>query len=263
MTFKDQMNQAVQLKNYPPQRIISLVPSQTELLFELGLEDEVIGITKFCVHPRQWFHNKKRVGGTKKVKRDIIAELNPDLIIGNKEENTREDIKYLQERYPTWMSDIHTVDEAMDMILQVGALCGRAVEAENHLQEIKKARQGIPSTEKKIKVAYVIWRKPWMVVGNNTYIHSFLSDCGFENVFGDRPRYPQVEKKELQELDVDYIFLSSEPFPFKEKHQKELSGNLPADKILLVDGEMFSWYGPRMRKGFDYLRKLKEGLSEE
>lgn len=260
MTFKDQMNQQVQLTNHPPQRIISLVPSQTELLFELGLEDEVVGITKFCVHPKQWFRNKIRVGGTKKVKRDTIKELKPDLIIGNKEENTRRDIEFLQERYPVWMSDIHTVNDATEMIVQLGELCGRSGEAESCLNGINKARQSVASAEKKIKVAYVIWRKPWMVVGNDTYIHSFLTDCGFDNVFGDRPRYPQVEKEELQELDADYIFLSSEPFPFKEKHQKELSGSLPIEKILLVDGEMFSWYGPRMRKGFDYIRELKEDL---
>src|SRR6185437_6810940 len=126
--FTDMMGNKVVL-NYPPRRIISLVPSQTELLYDLGLDGTVVGITKFCVHPNEWFRNKKRVGGTKTLHLNIIEELQPDLIIANKEENTREQIETLSTAYPVWVSNIQTISDGLDMIRKVGELVGKSTEA--------------------------------------------------------------------------------------------------------------------------------------
>jgi ABC-type Fe3+-hydroxamate transport system substrate-binding protein len=256
MVFIDQMNHQVYLPNTPPKRIISLVPSQTELLHELGLSDEVAGITKFCVHPRRWFREKIRVGGTKKVKLDIIRNIHPDLIIGNKEENTKEDIELLRKHYPVWMSDIRSVEAAFDMIKAIGKITQKENKALECVRNIQKAKETIPQLDEAPSVAYFIWRKPWMVVGRNTYINNFLHSCGFRNAFADKLRYPEVNLSLLSDRNPDYIFLSSEPFPFKDKHLRELQAVTPDSNIELVNGEMFSWYGPRMKQGFDYVSKL-------
>lgn len=260
MTLRDQMNREVKLNTYPPKRIISLVPSQTELLADLGLDDEVVGITKFCVHPEAWFRNKQRVGGTKKVKKDVVHDLQPDLIIGNKEENTREDIEYLQKHYPVWMSDIVTIPDALDMIAQLGIVTQKEKEAKNWINKINEARKQLPALPNAPTVAYFIWRNPWMVVGNHTYIHEFLEACGFQNAFAEQSRYPEVELKKLGDKKIDIVFLSSEPFPFKDKHIAEIKEYLPDAHIELINGEMFSWYGSRMQKGFDYVSHLIKQL---
>ena len=256
MVFIDQMNHQVYLPNTPPKRIISLVPSQTELLYELGLEEEVAGITKFCVHPSHWFREKTRVGGTKKVKLHIIRDIKPDLIIGNKEENTQEDIQLLRKHYPVWMSDIRTVEDALDMIKTIGQISQHENKALKCVRDIQKARNTIPELDEAPSVAYFIWRKPWMAVGRNTYINKFLQSCGFRNAFADKLRYPEVDLNILSDRNPDYVFLSSEPFPFKDKHVQELQAIAPKSNIKLVNGEMFSWYGPRMKQGFEYVSKL-------
>ena len=129
MLIADQMHRKIHLPRFPLRRIISLVPSQTELLYDLGLEEEVVGITKFCVHPPEWFQSKARVGGTKTIHFEKIKALQPDLIIGNKEENEREQIEALAECFPVWMSDIATLEDALDMMLRVGALVDRPEQA--------------------------------------------------------------------------------------------------------------------------------------
>ncbi|HET6996848.1 MAG TPA: helical backbone metal receptor, partial [Chitinophagaceae bacterium] len=127
-SFTDQTGRKITLDKIP-QRIISLVPSQTELLYSLGLNEQVVGITKFCVHPEEWFHSKTRIGGTKELKPDIIHQLKPDLIITNKEENVREQVEELAELYPLWVSDVNDVSSAFEMINQVGLMTGRQEEA--------------------------------------------------------------------------------------------------------------------------------------
>lgn len=263
MNWTDQMNNTIELGTNRPQRIVSLVPSQTELLYDLGLSDEVVGITKFCVHPNAWYRNKTRVGGTKKIKPEVIHDLKPDLIIGNKEENTREDIEYLRQHYPVWMSDIIDVEDALHMIRDVGQLTGKPDAAINLIHQINTEREKLTAPSRRPSVAYFIWRNPWMVVGNETYIHSFLESCGFKNAFENEARYPEVQLESLQEREVDYLFLSSEPFPFKEKHANEIQKCLPDTKIRIVDGEMFSWYGSRMLKGFKYANQLIHKLIDD
>jgi ABC-type Fe3+-hydroxamate transport system substrate-binding protein len=240
-----------------PKRIISLVPSQTELLFDLGLTDEVIGITKFCIHPKKWFQEKIRIGGTKNPKIALIKTLQPDLILANKEENRKEDIEALTAFCPVWVSDIQDLDNALSMIQDIGMLCNKLEKAKEISSDIQVQFQTLKPLVEKKKVAYFIWKNPWMSINQQTFIHDMLSRCGFENVFAKHiDRYPETSLEELKTLKPDYIFLSSEPFPFKEKHIDELQNTFDRAKIMLVDGEMFSWYGSRLLKSVDYFKSI-------
>jgi len=256
--YKDQMNQIIRLSS-TPRRIISLVPSQTELLYDLGLNDEVVGITKFCIHPKEWFKSKTRVGGTKEISLAKVSKLNPDLLIGNKEENEKENIESLKSQYPIWMSDIYTLQDALEMIEQIGILVDKSEKAIEISTTIKNSFEQFKIeiserfTGNYPSVLYLIWRNPYLSAGKNTFIDSILSECGFSN-FITQERYPEIN---LDSIDSpDYIFLSSEPYPFKDKHINELSLIYPNSKILLVDGEMFSWYGSRLLKATAYFQDL-------
>ncbi len=255
--YKDQTQFQISLKGIP-KRIISLVPSQTELLHYLGLEEEVIGITKFCIHPRQWFQSKERVGGTKKLNIEKIRQLRPDLILGNKEENAKDQIEALRKEFPVWLSDINNLQESYDMISSVGTLTNREENATRLIQDI--ISRSTNNSIKDKRVLYFIWNKPMMTAGKETFIDSMLSEAGFMNALSVS-RYPEISENEVQELHPDYIFLSSEPFPFKEKHRIEYQSRFSNAKVILVDGELFSWYGCRLLKSFDYFRKLNEQLS--
>jgi len=256
--FTDMMGREVTV-NYPPKRIISLVPSQTELLFDLGLEDEVVGITKFCVHPNKWLRNKKRVGGTKTVHMDIVRSLQPDLIIANKEENTKEQIEELATLYPIWISNIQTVKESFQMIRGVGEVTGKTESADELLIEITRGFDSLHKAHKPKRVAYFIWRNPWMSIGGDTFINDMIERMGWQNVLADKQRYPEIFLHELKDKKVDLVLLSSEPYPFKDIHIAEIKAVLPGVEVMLVDGEMFSWYGSRMKEAIRYISSLLMG----
>jgi ABC-type Fe3+-hydroxamate transport system substrate-binding protein len=259
--FTDQLNRKIELP-FPPKRIISLVPSQTELLYDLGLRDEVIGITKFCIHPDEWFHKKTRIGGTKKIDFEKIKLLNPDLIIGNKEENEKGQVESLMEDFTVWMSDIYTLKDALKMIVTIGELIGKNNEAVNIKLKIESHFNTLNfkllTLNSKLKVAYFIWQKPYMAAGNNTFINDMLNRCGLINVFASPHlnRYPEVSEEQIAEAKPEIIFLSSEPFPFKEKHIQKFQSLCPESKIVIVDGELFSWYGSRLLQAPSYFEKL-------
>jgi ABC-type Fe3+-hydroxamate transport system substrate-binding protein len=255
--FQDQMGRSIDIE-WPPKRIISLVPSQTELLHWLGLGEEVIAITKFCVHPEEWFHSKDRIGGTKKFDFEKIAALKPDLIIGNKEENEEEQIKQLMEKYPVWMSDIHDLEDAYEMMRRVGEVVDRKDKAIELVSEIKEAFVNLKLLKKPAKrAAYFIWRDPYMVAGHDTFLNNMLKQCNLENVFEfNEGRYPSVSKENIKEKSPELILLSSEPYPFKPKHIDELRQICPTSKIGLVDGEYFSWYGSRLLDAPAYFNKV-------
>lgn len=245
----------------PVMRIISLVPSITEMLAGFGLEQEVVGITRFCKYPESWFHSKMRVGGTKKLNVEKIRQLKPDLILANKEENTQEQIEELAETSPVYVSEILNLEDALDMIEVTGELTNRKEEAMSLKQSISHEFQRLESLNFQHKrAAYFIWKRPWMAVGSHTFIEEIMKYAGFDNVFGNRPRYPQFELEELQKLQPEIILLSSEPFPFKEDHKRELESYFSEAKILLVDGEMFSWYGSRILKAPDYFIQLRKSV---
>ncbi|MCG9790949.1 ABC transporter substrate-binding protein [Flavobacterium algicola] len=246
-----------------PQRIISLVPSQTELLYDLGLEAQIIGITKFCVHPYHLKSTKIKVGGTKKVHYEKIRLLEPDIIICNKEENTKEIVDKLSEICPVWVTDIVTIADNFQMIDDFGKLFNRRVEARKWndklaygLRNFKEFIQAQPVK----KVAYFIWKDPYMVAGSTNYIDELLQLNHFKNVFGDIARYPEVTVPQLVAASPEIILLSSEPFPFKKEDGYELQPDLPTTQFIVVDGEMFSWYGTRLLKAFDYFRMIHTSL---
>lgn len=241
---------------FPPKRIVSVVPSQTELLADLGLEDEVVGITKFCVHPERWFRSKTRIGGTKQLHIDKIRELQPDLIIANKEENTQEQIEELAREFPVWVSEIENIERGAEMIERVGELVGKHDAAKAIISEIETGFSQLQKASTEKRVAYFIWYRPWMSVGGDTFISDMIRRIGWVNVFEDKRRYPEVSLEELKAADPEMVLLSSEPFPFKEKHIAEIKAVLPDADVRLVDGEMFSWYGSRMRYAAEYLSPL-------
>lgn len=257
LSFTDQTGQVVRLPAIP-KRIISLVPSQTELLADLGLTSEVVGITKFCIHPNKWFRSKTRVGGTKQVNTDIIHSLHPDLVIANKEENVKEQVEELQKRYPVWISDVNNLEDAYAMIEQVGAMTGREQQARILLQQINTAFSQLPAPDSRPRTAYLIWQKPYMTVGGDTFIHSMLELAGFENIFMEKTRYPEITIDELKKANCELLLLSSEPFPFQQKHIDELQPLLPDTRIMLADGELFSWYGSRLLKAPAYFTALQK-----
>lgn len=255
MHFKDQIGSTIILDK-APERIVSLVPSQTELLYTLGLDAAVVGITKFCVHPSTWFRTKQRVGGTKQVHLDIVKQLSPDLIIANKEENLESDINELMNSCPVWVSDVETLEDAYDMISGIGQITRREAAARQLVTDIRNAFSTIHKKTTPISAAYFIWRDPWMVAGGDTFISNLLEHCGIHNCFADQLRYPVVTPEMIAAMDCKWILLSSEPYPFKEKHIAELKEWLPDAEIRLVDGEMFSWYGSHLLQAPAYFNQL-------
>lgn len=251
---------------FPPQRIISLVPSLTELLFDFGLNTEVVGITKFCVHPEEWFRTKTRIGGTKQLDLPLIESLKPDLVIASKEENVKEQVEAVQLFCPVYCSDISNLQQSYEVVEQLGFLTDRMGKATNLINLIQKSFKKLAPVGKPIRAAYLIWQQPYMTVGGDTFIHHMMQLAGFENVFATEQRYPVLTVEELIQLNVEVVLFSSEPFPFKQKHLDDFQEEwikhnhfqLPLLKI--VDGELFSWYGSRTLYAADYFRKLRESL---
>jgi ABC-type Fe3+-hydroxamate transport system substrate-binding protein len=242
-----------------PQRIISLVPSQTELLFDLGLGDRVVGITKFCVRPAEWYQSKTRIGGTKTVNIPKVLSLKPDLVLANKEENVQEQVDALAQHCPVWTSDIKTLTDALTMIAHIGQLTGTQEKAQaiNEAIQIRFDQLAAKvAVQEPVAAAYLIWRKPYMAAGGDTFIHEMLSKAGFLNVFGDQMRYPECSADQLAALNPGYILLSSEPYPFAEKHIASFREICPEAKVIIVDGEMFSWYGSRLLYAPEYFMGL-------
>ena len=250
----DQMHRTVRVPEHA-QRIISLVPSQTELLFDLGLGERVAGITKFCIHPEEWFRSKSRVGGTKDVNMEKVRALRPDIIIGNKEENTQADIEALEKEFPVWMSDVEDLDDALAMIERIGDLVGAVREASQINVNIRSAFESLQAFSTPLSAGYFIWKAPWMIAGEKTFIQDMLLRCGF-TMPPVGQRYPEFSDAALAALDPDVVLLSSEPFPFKEQHISAVNRVLPGTPVLLVDGEMFSWYGSRLLRAPAYFQEL-------
>ncbi len=253
----DQIGRKLQFKR-TPKRIVSLVPSQTELLVDLGLENSIVGVTKFCIHPDHIRKSKKVVGGTKQIHVNKIEALQPDIILCNKEENTKAMVASLEHIAPVHVSDIFNLDDAMELIRAYGELFNVVDKASTIINTIKTNKLLHQTNALTHKVAYFIWRDPWMVAARNTFIDAMLEEAGFINVFKKDQRYPEVTLDNETLLSADIILLSSEPYPFKEEHINELNAVLPNQHIKLVDGELFSWYGSRLIKSFEYFRALRK-----
>ena len=278
-------------------RIVSLVPSLTEFLFDLGLDEQIVGRTRFCIHPRGRVDRAAIVGGTKNPNHARIVALKPDLIIANREENRKEDIDALARLLPNagikpamgaeiLVTDIQTIDQALQEMIRIGIRCGKEAEARRWVSDIEECRPGrgaIPKSAgtshqpdntfqrsaarpSSISTVYLIWKDPWMTIGHDTYIHSVLEEWGFRNLFGGRTRYPAVTLEEIQRLRPDCLLLSSEPYPFKESHRtmlaEQLAEQLPDTMVRLIDGEWTSWYGSRMKLGFESMAGFRREVEE-
>lgn len=256
---KDQREVEVRVEN-KPQRIISLVPSLTELLFHLGLDREIIGLTKFCVHPKNRVRAKTMIGGTKNIKIERIKDLQPDLIIANKEENVKMQVEELEKEFPVYVSDINNMEESYGAMASIGSITGKSEKAESLIKSIKKEfgklNNWIAPEQNRESVAYFIWKDPYMTVGGDTFINQMLREAGYENIFEKEKRYPVLSEENIKEASPGLIFLSSEPFPFQLKHLEEFKNICPNSHIQIVDGEMFSWYGSRLIKAPGYFKKL-------
>lgn len=258
MTIKDQAGYQVDITKQP-QKIISLVPSQTELLFDLGLDNRIAGITRYCDKPHDKTIHKPVVGGTKDIDMEVIHKLAPDLIIGNKEENDWQQIMSLKKKYPVWLSDISSLEDSLLMIGQTGKITGCSKKAGSIVHAIRKGIAGIkriPSTN----AAYLVWKDPWIAAGGSTLIHDLMSRCGLQNIFTSYSKYPRINHKQLEPASI--ILLSSEPFPFRETHVATMQKQFPAKKIILIDGAIFSWYGSRLRYFKYHWEELKKEIEK-
>ncbi len=256
-SITDQIGRLVRWER-PIRRIVCLNPSQTETLIHLGLRTYVVGVTKFCVHPHDLKKEKTIVGGTKKVDYEKIRSLHPDIILCNKEENTKEIVETLAREYPVHVTNVTNLDDALAMIFQYGQMFDctfKAVEICKNIEAERKKLVLFMKQHELKKVAYLIWKNPYMTVGGETFIDHMLGLGGFENAFSNRKRYPEITLNELKELSLDTILLSTEPYPFKENDVKELQEVLGIE-VKLVDGEYFSWYGSRLLSAFQYFRSL-------
>ncbi len=237
-------------------KIVSLIPSITETLFDFGLtENEVIGRTKFCIHPENGVKNIAIIGGTKNLNIDKIIALDPDIIIANKEENEKRQVEELQKHFKVWVTDIQNLEDNENFISEIGKLLDKKKLA---LEFNKKNNEIFKNTSQKVKVAYIIWKNPYMTIGSDTFIHEILEKLGFDNIFKNRKRYPEISLNQM--ISADYIFLSSEPFPFQQKHIDELQKELPNQKTILVDGEAFSWFGTHISKCSAYYNNLQNQI---
>ncbi|MCF6093109.1 helical backbone metal receptor [Microaerobacter geothermalis] len=260
---EDHLNRKIYIP-FPPRKIVSLCPSITETLFELNISNEMVGRTRYCKHPSDQVKEVTIVGGTKEVKFSVIENLKPDLIIAEKEENPKEIVEKLSRKFPVYVTNVESYDDAIKMIKDLGSITDREKQAQQMIEAIYHEFLNLDKLNQanKIKAAYVIWQKPYMVAGNHTFIHSMLEQCGLYNVFRDYPvRYPEVSLEDFKKLSPDLIFLSSEPYPFKESHKASLEKIFPDTKVFLVDGEIFSWYGARMIKAPKYLNQLLEEIT--
>ncbi|MBL7931850.1 MAG: ABC transporter substrate-binding protein [Bacteroidia bacterium] len=253
--FTDQIGHHINFEKTPT-RIVSIVPSQSEFLWDIGLREELVGITRFCIHPEEMYKKIERVGGTKELNLEKIRLLKPDLIIGNKEENSEEQIRQLQEEFPVWMSDIYSFEDSFKMMHDLGIILEKEREAKKIVADIKKTLPKIKNKFSAQTLAYFIWNKPYMLAAKNTFIDYVINYIGFTNACASLERYPEMTDEELVKLNPELCFLSSEPFPFKEKHVEALQTILPKAKIRIVDGEIFSWYGSRLLNLADYLNSL-------
>ncbi len=237
----DDLQKTIALKTTAP-RVVSLVPSHTETLIDLGIQ--VVGRTKFCIHPKDKVPDITVVGGTKNPNIEKILALKPDLIIANKEENNQADVLKLELQCAVYTSDIQTVEGSLTFIQNIGKLCNKTVEAKNMVIDLQETLEIVAASP--LNSLYLIWRDPWMTIGGDTYIDNMMKKLGFRNLFHHTYRYPEISSESMRNLRPDIVLLSSEPYPFKEEHIQEIKKLLPQAECVLVDGEIFSWYGSRL-----------------
>lgn len=260
--IKDHLYNEISI-DLPPQRIISFVPSITETLYALDLQDQIVGRTKFCIHPASKVKSADIIGGTKTIDIEKVRALKPDLILANKEENTQDAVAIIQKEFPVFVTDIKTYHEGVKLIKELGILCEKLPESKHITHQIAKhGSQLFPMQHRTSTAIYLIWNEPIMTVGGDTYIHDMMEKCGFENLYGKERRYPTISLQDIKDLDPEYILLSSEPFPYKEKHKAQFKEAGIQSKAILVNGEMFSWYGHKIIQALPYFKEMRNTFLE-
>lgn len=235
-------------------RIVSLVPSITDLLYALEASDQVVGITRYCIPPEEISHLPARIGGTKNLDIPLILSLKPDLIIANKEENDKDQVQQLEKTCRVWTTNIILVEDALDMILELGKKINLYSRAEAMVTQIQNSFKSIIPINK--TCIYLIWNNPIMIAGGDTYIHAMLKQAGLFNLAFNQNRYPTITETTIKELNPEFILLSSEPYAFRQHHVDHFKNMFPDSKTILVDGQMFSWYGSKMLAFSTYLKSL-------
>jgi ABC-type Fe3+-hydroxamate transport system substrate-binding protein len=249
-----------------PERIISLVPSLTEALFAFGLEQEIMGVTRFCVEPRRGVAGKTRVGGTKAVDIAKIKALEADLVIASAEENSPADMAQLIDHgCPVFVTMAASVQSAIDLLRQLATITGTTVAARPIIEGAKEALafvQAAAAGLERLRVFCPIWRNPYMTCSRATYMADVIAVCGGRNVFDERPeRYPKVELAEMAALDPQVILLPSEPYRFTKRHKADFRAfaevtAVQNGHIFLIDGRMLTWYGPRIARSLSEVKRL-------
>ena len=246
-------------------RIVSLCPSLTELVFDLGRGEDLVGITTYCVHPADRVGAVEKVGGTKDPDVARIVELAPDLVLLNEEENRLEDAEDLASAgVACHVSFPKEVGETASMVRDIGAALERSDVAESIAADIEERARRVRESaagRREVTWAYLIWRKPWMTVNADTFVDALLRLAGGRNVFADRDaRYPEITMQELAAAAPDVVLAADEPFPFEEKHLDEMARltGLPRERFVVADGEYLSWHGSRTPDGIDYAERCIE-----
>jgi ABC-type Fe3+-hydroxamate transport system substrate-binding protein len=242
----DGVGRAVRL-DAPPRRIVSLVPSTTETLFDLGLGERVVGRTRYCVHPADGVEALPTVGGTKNVDLDALQALEPDLVLGNQEENLPEIWPGLEAAAPLYVAYPRSVDDAREDLLRMAHLVGADGRGAALAARIDAGRAAL--RPEPFRFACLIWKTPWMAAGDDTYLSALLGEWGGVNVV--EGRYPEVTLEQLQARAPDVVLLPSEPFPFAERHLPDL-GEL-APRARLLDGQLLTWHGSRLALALEQL----------
>ncbi len=251
MKITDHLNRTIELKS-KPKRVVSLVPSITETLAGLGLEKNLIAVTRFCRYPPDVVEQLPKVGGPKNINLEKISALKPDLVIAVKEENDRSQILELSEQVPVVVFDVNTIEDSFDMLTRLGQIFDVEKVAKRWVTSITEKTTGFKTSISNHKALYLIWKKPWMAAGTDTFIGSMMQLAGFENII--EGRYPEINGKEFDKAHI--ILLATEPYHFTETHRKQLATEFPDKKVVLVDGEMFTWYGTHMLKALDYFEQV-------
>lgn len=265
MTFFDDLGNELTFEK-TPKRIISLVPSLTETLYDLNLEENILGITKSCTHPVHFKHTKTIIGDVKDVEIEKIKDLQPHIVFCNKGENSLETIKKLQEFTQVYVTVVKTIDDSIRLVEKLGLILNRRVDAKliNHKINLKLEdfTQFIKEYDVK-KAGYFIGYNPWVAAGDNTFINALLALNKFENIYTNKEdMYPIIEAKKIRlEGDPDFVFFPSHPFAFNDKHIFEMGRFTHHASAVYVDGQMFSWFGSRLIKSFDYFKSLRERIT--
>jgi ABC-type Fe3+-hydroxamate transport system substrate-binding protein len=244
-------------------RIVSLVPSLTELLCDLGLADHLVGRTGFCIHPRETVKRIPKIGGTKDVDIDKVRAAAPTHLVGNIDENRREQVDALARFVPhVIVTHPNTPEDNLELFRLLGGIFQREAEAEQLAAAFRAAREELRRTTQSLprqRVLYLIWKDPWMTVARDTYVSAMLAAAGWDTQPAkSTQRYPAIEAAAPWRADIDRVLLSTEPYRFAEKHLTEAAAcfGKPAQ---LIDGEMVSWYGSRAIAGLRYLAQLRQG----